>query len=699
MNPNVISYFNTEKDAVEHLAWSCRLFKILVPTKKESSVDIFEKTLLQLIHEHVDDVDSLHSMTGLPKDFVKLIVQKLQSSELLTKNLKLTDIGKEAVTSIEVIQSQKEWRPIGILVENTTGEILDIIVNDNVNNFVTVDGIYGDYARIILGTSGKSKKFSLKIINGCLSSKNKELNIIEIKTLFKSFQKRLLGYRSSSSADDFPLNTLSLHTNFDEVELIGEPIDVYLHCAVYFNEGNNFIYVEDGIGYSQKLTNILPKEIKDGVRKKLVIKNIDSKNIKIYKNDIIIDNVKKIEELFIKIKNYSDNNVSGNKIKEYQSNQNELIKLFYDTIEHCIAYINETRVFNEWKSYIKDRYEDNHRQIKYIFINNFGIKETQDMESILSQLSKVTYGQVNSLSFGNVSLMPLLVKSIYASQLLEGHPLSALLKCQPDFFSNLHKLHQLRNKVSHGNKVKPLPQESIEWIYQMGMEAIHMLYPKSTLLDKSMSEYSDRELSQKYLKAEIRLNTYFQGVIPELVRYNLSRLFELDYIEKDIAGKTNEVITEVDKLKYIMHLSSSIEKSLLFQIENLVSLSNEIPNYQKKEFLEWLNENKITISATLEKKLNKINALKIKQMYEYSRNLALLDLFILYLFLSMSLNDLSLKIMINQGIDISDTIVKVHKFRGHSNGMTDEFRETTDEQIIKLQKDAFLIIQILTQSC
>lgn len=701
MSPNIISYFHVEMTdgAVIHLAWPCRLFKILVPIKKNSNFDVFEKTILQLIHEHVSDVDALHKTTGLPMDFIKLIVQRLHSLGLVEKNLKLTERGKEAVLLIDTIQSQKEWTSIGILVENHTGKILDIIGNDDVNKFVCIDGNYGDNVGIILGTSGESKNINLKKIREISSDKYKEINVIEIKSTFKKFQKRILGCKNTDFLDNFPLNGLSLHSSFDEIKYISEPIDVYLHCIVRFNEGNNFIYVEDGFGYSQILTNALPKDIKNDVRNRLLIKTKDkiSSYSQSNKSDIIFNNIKALNNLFKKIQSYTQQEQSKNKNQELLSNQQEFIKLLYDTIEHSFAYVNTTRVFNEWASCIKDSSADNYKQIKHIFIHKFKLKITDDMEKVLMQLSKVSYGQVNSLYFGNVSLIPLLVKSIYACQVLDNHPLIVLLKLQPDLFINLHKLHQLRNKISHGNKLKSLPQDLVSRINEFGIDIVKLLYPKLILTDKENIHYYDRELSQKYLKAEIRLNKHFQDLIPELVRDNLFRLFGLDYVEKDINKQSKEIITETDKLKYIVYLSSSIEKALVFQIEYLMGMGS-IPNYQEKEFLEWLDVNKINISATLEKKIKKINQSKIRKMYEYTNTLALLDLFIFYLFLSMSFNDLSLQIMINQEINISETIVKIHQFRGHGNNITDEFCQVNDAQIIKLQEDTFLIIQILTQS-
>lgn len=700
MNKTVISYFDVDniKDAEMHLAWPCRLYKILVPVKKQTNVDIFEKVILQLVNERIDDIDALHKMTGLPINFIKLIVQRLQSLGLLEKKLKLTDKGKEVIVSIEVIQSQNEWEVFSILVENQTGEVLDIISNDSVNKpvFISEENLSG--LKIDLGTSGKSIKLFLKFINSSLSNKDRDFNIIEIRSIFANVQKRLLVCQNYDFMEDFSLS--SLHHSFDKVELSEEPINVCLHCAVYFNESNNFIYVEDGLGYSQKLTNILPKNIKEQIKRKLIIQNKEGTNFdkKIDKNNIIAHNIKNINDLFNEIKKYDSENPNHNKNKKYYSNQNELIKLLYDTIEHGFAYVHRTRAFEEWKSYIKDNYEINYSQIRNILVDKLNLKETKNFDLMIKQLSKVTYGQVNSLLFGNVTLMPLLVKAIYASQILENYPLLVLLKLQPNLFDDLYRLHQLRNKITHGDKAKLLPKEIIVHIYQNSMEIVRILYPKLALYQQNFTQYTDRELSQKYLKAEIRFAHHFQDNIPELVRDNLFHLFGLTYFEKTINKKSYEVVTHVERVKYIRYLSSSVEKSLLFQIEYLMSMSNQIPSYGEYEFLEWLKEKNITTPTALERKIAKLNPRKIKTMYEKINTLALLDLFIFYLFLSMNFSDLSLNLIINQNIDLSEIIVKIHQFRGHGNGLTDEFYQATDEQIIALQKSAFLIIQVLTQS-
>lgn len=118
------------------------------------------------------------------------------------------------------------------------------------------------------------------------------------------------------------------------------------------------------------------------------------------------------EEFFGKIENYYRNSTSNstNKTKQKQSNERELFKSLYDAIEHTLAYVNHQRKFEEWGSFVKQSHKKNYANLIHIVLNELNFNNNEPM---FRQLAKVTYGQVNSLSQGNVSLMPLLDLRIF----------------------------------------------------------------------------------------------------------------------------------------------------------------------------------------------------------------------------------------------------------------------------------------------
>lgn len=688
----IMSYFDVDtiKNAQQHLAWSCCLYKVLVPIKKKSVVNIFEETILRLISERLDKIEDLHQATGLPENFILLIVKKLQAQRLIDNQLKLTNKGKETISLIEDISTQNDMAVIGLLMEKTKGELLDIIDYENSSKKLFVEESSSQGFKVFFGTSGKAENIYLEKIYGNYHTK-KNLSVLDIKSIFKNFKNRV--FENNKDFEQY-----ILHSSFNDIKIIGEPEIVYLHCAIYFDENSNFIYVKDGIGYSKTLTNLLPNPIKQKVRKNLLIdKSNGERNDNNIHNDIIIDNIKNIHRLYQKIEEFKESNAHLNKLKKNIENKRELLKLLYDTIEHALAYLHQIRPFDEWGSYIKPDYDKNYQNLKKILVDEYKLNDTKDMQKMLSYFSKVNYGQINSLSFGNISLMPLLVKAIYASQVLDDYVFMDLLKKNPSIFDYFSQLHYFRNSVSHGDDINNLTFEQVSHVYHSGIDIIMNLYPR--LISKSSDILkSNDDLSQKYLKAEIRLDKYFDNHVPDMVRHNLFRLFELDYELKRIDGKEREMIVASEKLKFIQHLSSSTEKSLQFHIKYLMTKDDKHAIYYAADFQEWLAKKNLTMNKSISKKLQNMNQSKIRKMYERLDKYALLDLFIFYLFLSMQYDETALLTLLNQEVDIADIIGTLHTFRGHVNEITNEFDKISDEELVKFQKQVFLIIKVLIQS-
>ena len=699
INTPIISYFDVDKIGnLQQLAWSCQLHKLLVPIKKQAQVNIFEQTILQLIEEGVDTIEKLGQTTGLSKDFVRFIVQRLKFLELLDSYLKLTTQGKETISLLDEIQEQGQNSVIGILVENTTGKLLDIVTTDR-STQLNVEEYFNSRIIINIGTSGKPKKISLRIVGN--HSKTNAINIstTSVRSVFKNFNKRLYSGKNPITAENSESANLTIHRNFEQIEFVGEPIDVYLHCAVFFDKNCNFVSVEDGFGYSLALTKALPKDISNNIKNKVNIKELNSHptlgeriNQKEIETDIILSALTASQKSFTSITSYYHNpNKTTNGAKDSHTNERELFKSLYDAVEHTLAYVNHQRKFDEWGSFVKESHKRNYDNLRNILLNKL---KFNDSEKMFRQLSKVTYGQVKSLSQGNISLMPLLVKNIYASQNLDNHPFSSLATIEPNLFNVLHRLKGLRNTVSHGEQTRELDFDEIKNIYETVLKVITFLYPKSVKAQVNSIQDIDR-ISQKLLKAELRLDSYFKYPLPESVRENLFRLFELNYDEIEINGQTTEIITPADKLKYIRHLSASLEKTLKYRIGQSIRQNSKV-DYSDVDFQRFIEGNSSPIDKSLQKKLDTLDYRKVKQLIENINNLPLMDLLIVYLLLEQSGQSQSLELLRNQSVNIINVAMRIHQLRGHNNAITEEFEKLSDSALIKLQQQVFLVINILT---
>lgn len=92
------------------------------------------------------------------------------------------------------------------------------------------------------------------------------------------------------------------------------------------------------------------------------------------------------------------------------------------------------------------------------------------------QLAKVTYGQVNSLSQGNVSLMPLWLRIFMPVKIWRTTPFSTLATVEPNLFNLLYRLKGLRNTVSHGEQFREMGFDEINSLYIRVKKVITFLY-------------------------------------------------------------------------------------------------------------------------------------------------------------------------------------------------------------------------------
>lgn len=700
INTPVISYFDSDKIGnLQQLAWPCQLHKLLVPVNKQPQINIFEQTILQLIDEGIDSIERLSQITGLSKDFVRFIVQRLRFLELLDSYLDLTTGGKDAISALDEIQKQGENKVIGVLVENVTGKLLDIVVTNEAYNQLIVKEYDNNRISAFIGSSGKSREIRLKIVGKTPKANVMNISTANVKNVFNNFHKRLYNGNSPITAENFESANLMLHRNFEYIEFNGEPIDVYLHCAVFFDKRSNFVSVEDGFGYSLALTKSLPKDVSNYVKNKVNIyelKNKPTDGRKIKQKEIeadsILSELTSSQKLFATIVSHNQNpNKTTNEIQDNYTNERELFKSLYDAIEHTLAYVNHQRKFDEWGSYIKESHKKNYENLRNILLNKLNFN---DSEKMLRQLAKVNYGQVESISHGTISLMPLLVKNIYASQNLDNHPFSTLAALEPNLFNVLHRLKGLRNIVSHGERSRELSFDKVKNIYETMIKVITFLYPKSLKIEVMPTQDNDK-ISQKFIKAELQLHSYFQYQLPESVRENLFRLFELDYDEIELNGQITEIITHEDRLKYIRHLSASLEKTLKYKIGQSTRKNIKF-EYRDVEFQQFVKANSHPLDKSLQKKIDTLDSRKVRQLNENVNNLPLMDLLLFYLLLEQSEQSQSLELLRNQSVNIIDVTIKIHQLRGHNNLITAEFEKISDSALIKLQQQVFLIINILT---
>lgn len=89
-----------------------------------------------------------------------------------------------------------------------------------------------------------------------------------LKQYFVNFKNVYTVIKNPITAENSESANLTLHRSFEQVETVGQPLNVYLYCMAFFDKNSNFISVQDGFGYSLALTSALPKNISHYIKQK-----------------------------------------------------------------------------------------------------------------------------------------------------------------------------------------------------------------------------------------------------------------------------------------------------------------------------------------------------------------------------------------------------------------------------------------------
>ena len=126
--PRILDFSRRIDDVRAHrdLAWPCHAFRVTVPVRAVSMLNIFEETLLRLLEDARLDVQGLRQTTGMELHLVTLVCSRLRDYGLVTERNDLTKLGRDYVQARDREEPASEVR--FVFRERVTGALLPILL-------------------------------------------------------------------------------------------------------------------------------------------------------------------------------------------------------------------------------------------------------------------------------------------------------------------------------------------------------------------------------------------------------------------------------------------------------------------------------------------------------------------------------------------------------------------------------------------
>ncbi|MDR2117560.1 MAG: hypothetical protein LBP87_14380, partial [Planctomycetaceae bacterium] len=398
------------------ILFPCNMFDVALPVMPKPELNIFEETILRLVHLGSADSEQLAETTTLEKELIVFILNRLQNIGYLNKHNKFTDKG---YSYFKKNTEANELKRIKMFVELNTGKILPIIYPQDVP--ASYQEGFNREERMIKfssGTTGKSRVIWAYFLDEDKNFGYKSISVKDVQQAVKMYEKKGQQYKILRR-DNYSFTSVLENTGL--ISINETPELIYLHCTVAVQKTSGEFFISDGfgMGFSQIFREILQHERPDLIQK-----------IKQQGEQHRIGQAEKREEI-MKVAGFSEavnqypesancirqasrkwNDIINTEIgsnAETKRNDalNEYLKLMYDLLEWTFRYVvNETHTSSIPVYLFKDNGEKFLKQCA----SNIGINIPPNFHSLLN----VSVGAINNCQNGEQAVMvPLLAIMIY----------------------------------------------------------------------------------------------------------------------------------------------------------------------------------------------------------------------------------------------------------------------------------------------
>jgi hypothetical protein len=456
-------------------------YKVFAPRPKNSSINLFQKTILGLLNITRLDVNEITKFLDFHKELVKFVISELVNVGFITKERDVTEKGKEALREdLENFSINDTEFITGHIYQNPLSLELYPRFNARIQTVEILDADKSDYPRIEIGTKGEPKKEFVHwgyIRNNLMQPAAPDpIKIIEgVKRHNRAIE------RNRDNAEEIEVETLTSSQEqkrnelIQKVNIIGEPQKVFLAAFVVYPleavSKNSWKVIDPfGLGESPFLKEYIQLLMKDNNKLEDYIDDIWEETTNKRKesgNDIFLliqeeseSEINKRLDVRVKDKEfiefllqleicYQSNNIS-NKAKSINS---------LNSIPIHAQKILEN-IFNSFYKQYPDLYDPN--LLKKKVTNDFETNGAY-LNSILkkifpysSKLHEAFYKldiQKAIRKYLSQSLRAKIPTTLLACENNHSHPFIKLTEQIPDIFYMIYRISRLRDAEGHAEAI------------------------------------------------------------------------------------------------------------------------------------------------------------------------------------------------------------------------------------------------------
>jgi len=697
--PKVIS-FRTALDglniaAEESVLWPCHAFNISIPQKKESVLNVFEKTVLKITEIESGDTEKIALLTCLEKELVTFIQNRLHQLDLLTSRYELSEKGTKFLESWRNNNEENvEFVAGSVFVDLHSGRLLPYIHIGNLNR-EKISSIDGNFITIETGSAGKSRSIRCRRISPSKDSYWKAVpDSNDIIRAIREFKKKYKRYALlNQGVDQYPppvpmAEAISLNEN---------PELVYLHCNVLIQIGNSDLLVTDGcgFGFSKSFANYLTSQDWKWVidlKKQGVIDRLshDQSNEEAEDESSAADGLKKYPQIARPLRRAQEYLSDAEKIEVDSSNdEQEFARLtglavvaLYEAIEWALRFVVSDNPVTHWERLFSSQsYRENDK-----ILRSFATKIGFDVSDSVKTLLQVKPGKIRAVDRGVSEMQPLLALAIAGAINDSNHPLNHLAIKDSGCLSFINALKEVRDPVSHGSSTDvELSPETLEGYRDRTTRLIQSLIPDITEDAYTAKRKQERDIDQVRLKARIELDKslglgFVQAVSPSL-REELVKVTIL----------SQRTTLDNEQLQRYINLLASIMQLSLFEVakDRRSSVKNRT-NLRDEAIEKIVQSGFYPAPDAIPEQISTVNTKRLYRAVQGSSTTLGAHLLAVFLFGSES-ELIELKKSDPKFVDFVANLIRL---RGHGNNQQSDFSR---DDMKSLKNNVFKAIKIITE--
>lgn len=638
--------------------WPCFEHSVRISGLPSFVGNVFEDLILRLLSaSDVKNPGQLSFDTGLEKDFVNFILDRLIQKNYLRENLELTDEGKSQLENEKSSKSQI----FCIYTDAISGKLITTIEPAEARKYLAYSEGKFSSAKDNDGNK-KTRKFYYNQTNSTAGNESlaresllvftqkfdkKSVPEIDIDDVVRILKKNHIAIENE--------NGLNIEIDSKSVKFVYRVIDIFLQ------KGNlRDFFASDGKGrISPFFTDVLNSELSEcdqeavrslrlGIDSTLINPERESKklnrNIDSVQNKIL-EKLKSIKNLSKKLDGYENNEVAWNSDtdKEFSKVKVDFIYDLYSSIEWIIFYKCTQGEIPVQIGLEKLKKLIGNCKSSQLLIQRYFLKTLRKLGYQISEENEkyflVKIGSINHSVNEEPEMFAICAVAAALADENDDYWFSKMGKSSPDFFTQICKLKNFRDEVRHKNTSSHSSAEILELYEYVNGIFGNQLKPEEDNDDNDLINTieNQNEINKAAAQMEKDLGFALKHSLPE----NFFTIFE----DIERYSETPDINPAI-----VISFDQILEESFEFLKSNL---SKSKGDFREKYKAVWHNDGSQLFNIINEKKIEK----EIK-----GRNTSMQAAFIAWL----ALEDVSvLKIFANEFPDILEIVCNVAKMRGH----------------------------------